>query len=150
MLLGSDVMRMCKRWDDTVKNTVSTTDHGTSDGDEACVTKDGEGDDNIKKFSGDNDAVMVENSQITSQEKVISNPSGAHLHTHETVPNENIENTKGCDDDENIIFDDGGISDTCLAQLQTVYVGLYKEVDSQGENTDPLIITIIITIFFLV
>ncbi|KAJ0792215.1 hypothetical protein HanOQP8_Chr01g0014911 [Helianthus annuus] len=95
MLLGSDIMRMCKRLDDTVKNTVSTTDHGTSDGDEACVTKDGESDDNIKKFSGDNDVVMVENSQMTSQEKVISNPSGAHLHTHETVLNENIENTKG-------------------------------------------------------
>ncbi|KAJ0770596.1 hypothetical protein HanPI659440_Chr07g0259441 [Helianthus annuus] len=53
-----DIMRMCKRWDDAVKNTVSTTDQVTSGGDEALVNKVGDGGDNIQELRGDKDATV--------------------------------------------------------------------------------------------
>ncbi|MFS7933273.1 hypothetical protein Hanom_Chr04g00377761 [Helianthus anomalus] len=66
-----------------------------SGSDEACAAKDAEGADNIQEFSGNNDAVRVEISQMTSEDKAISDTSEAHLHTDEAPPNENKENTKG-------------------------------------------------------
>ncbi|MFS7953989.1 hypothetical protein Hanom_Chr07g00625071 [Helianthus anomalus] len=53
-----DIMRMCKRWDDAVKNTISTSDQVTSRGDEALVNKVGEGGDNIQELRGDKDAAV--------------------------------------------------------------------------------------------
>ncbi|MFS7919186.1 hypothetical protein Hanom_Chr03g00209841 [Helianthus anomalus] len=66
-------MRMCKRWDDAVKNTVST---------------------------------MTD--QVSS---------------------------RGCDDVDNMIYDNGGISDSCLAALQTIEPVVYKQT-REGNNSD--------------
>ncbi|MFS7983524.1 hypothetical protein Hanom_Chr11g00975471 [Helianthus anomalus] len=103
------IMRMCKRWDDTVKDTVSTADHRTCDSDEVLLNEDVEDAANIQEFGGDKDA---------------------------TVQKENTEKTKtkGCDDDEIVIEEDGGISDTCLAKLQTVEPGVYRHPDQTREG----------------
>ncbi|MFS7930352.1 hypothetical protein Hanom_Chr04g00343251 [Helianthus anomalus] len=56
-----DIMIMCKRWDDAVKNTVSTmTDQVSSGGDEAFQNKVGEGGDTIHELGEDGDATVEE------------------------------------------------------------------------------------------
>ncbi|MFS7964385.1 hypothetical protein Hanom_Chr08g00749741 [Helianthus anomalus] len=104
-----DIMRMCKRWNDAVKNTVSTTtDQVSSGGDEAFLNKVGEAGDTIQELGGDKDA---------------------------TVDEENTRKTKGCDDGDTVIYDDGGISDLCLAALQTIEPGVYKQT-KEGNKYD--------------
>ncbi|KAJ0847143.1 putative papain-like cysteine peptidase superfamily [Helianthus annuus] len=96
-----EIMRMCKRWDDAVKNTVPTrTDQVSSGGEEAIQNKVGEGGDTIEELGGDGDA---------------------------TVEHKNTGKTKGCHDVDNMTYDDGGISDSCLAALQTIEPGVYKQ-----------------------
>ncbi|MFS7953992.1 hypothetical protein Hanom_Chr07g00625101 [Helianthus anomalus] len=48
------------------------------------------------------------------------------------VQKENTGKTKGCDDVDNVIDDDGGISDSCLAALQTIELGVYNQ--TRGRN----------------
>ncbi|MFS8025455.1 hypothetical protein Hanom_Chr16g01475111 [Helianthus anomalus] len=60
------IMRMCKRWDDTVKDTVSTADHKTCGSDEVLLYEDVEDATNIQQFVGDKDAtVQKENTKKT-------------------------------------------------------------------------------------
>ncbi|XP_035834040.1 uncharacterized protein LOC118482601 [Helianthus annuus] len=95
-----EIMEMCKRWDDAVKNTVPRTDEVSSEGDEAFQNKVGQGGETIQELGGDGDA---------------------------TLEHENTGNDKGCDDVHNMTFDDGGISDSCLATLQTIEPGVYRQ-----------------------
>ncbi|MFS7967961.1 hypothetical protein Hanom_Chr09g00791961 [Helianthus anomalus] len=102
-----EITRRCKKWVDTVKDTVA--DHKTCGSDEVLLNKDVEDEANIQKFVRDKDAsVQKENTEKTK--------------------------TKGCDNDEIGIEEDGGISDTCLAQLQTVEPGVYRHPDQTREG----------------
>ncbi|MFS7998193.1 hypothetical protein Hanom_Chr12g01150861 [Helianthus anomalus] len=74
-----EIMKMCKKWDEIVKNTVSMAEHGTFGDDEAYVAKDIEVADNIEEFSRTNDVVKVEIAQMTSQDEAIFDSSEAHL-----------------------------------------------------------------------
>ncbi|MFS7928470.1 hypothetical protein Hanom_Chr04g00321131 [Helianthus anomalus] len=57
-----EIMRRCKKWDDTVKDTVA--DHKTCGSDEVLLNKDVEDEANIQKFVGDKDAsVQKENAE---------------------------------------------------------------------------------------
>ncbi|MFS7951839.1 hypothetical protein Hanom_Chr07g00599941 [Helianthus anomalus] len=54
-----EIMRMCKRWDDVVKNTVPMrTDQVSSGGEEAIQNKVGEDGDTIEELGGDGDATV--------------------------------------------------------------------------------------------
>ncbi|MFS7888825.1 hypothetical protein Hanom_Chr00s000002g01599651 [Helianthus anomalus] len=56
-----DIMRMCKRWDDAVKNTISTTtDQVSSGGDEVLLNKVGEGGNTLQELGWDGDATVEE------------------------------------------------------------------------------------------
>ncbi|KAJ0660520.1 hypothetical protein HanOQP8_Chr14g0538691 [Helianthus annuus] len=59
-----EIMRRCKKWDDTVKDTV--TDHKTCGSDEDLLNKDVQDEANIQHFVGDKDAsVQKENTEKT-------------------------------------------------------------------------------------
>ncbi|KAM0049802.1 hypothetical protein Hdeb2414_s0008g00290211 [Helianthus debilis subsp. tardiflorus] len=59
-----EIMRRCKKWDDTVKDTVA--DHKTCGSDEVLLNKDVEDEANIQHFVGDKDAsVQTENTEKT-------------------------------------------------------------------------------------
>ncbi|KAJ0754724.1 putative Ulp1 protease family catalytic domain, papain-like cysteine peptidase superfamily [Helianthus annuus] len=100
-----EIMERCKRWNDTVKNTVSTNTVSIPDevsyaGDEVIQNKVGQCGETNQELDGDGDA---------------------------RLEHENTVKDKGCDDVHNTPFDDGGISDTCLAALQTIEPGIYRQ-----------------------
>ncbi|MFS7968081.1 hypothetical protein Hanom_Chr09g00793351 [Helianthus anomalus] len=103
-----EIMERCKRWDDAVKNTVPRPDEVSSEGDEVFQNKVGQGGETIQELGGDGDA---------------------------TLEHENTEKDKGCDDVHNITFDDGGISDSCLAALQTIKPDVYRQTTEGNKNT---------------
>ncbi|MFS7996248.1 hypothetical protein Hanom_Chr12g01127691 [Helianthus anomalus] len=76
--------------------------------DAAFLNKVGEAGDTIQELGGDEDA---------------------------TVEEENTGKTKGCDDGDNVIYDGEGISDSCLAALQTIEPGVYKQT-REGNKYD--------------
>ncbi|MFS7951844.1 hypothetical protein Hanom_Chr07g00599991 [Helianthus anomalus] len=49
--------------------------------------------------------------------------------------NENVWDFIGCHDVDNMTYDDGGISDSCLAALQTIEPGVYKQT-TEGNKYD--------------
>ncbi|KAJ0440481.1 hypothetical protein HanIR_Chr16g0787231 [Helianthus annuus] len=103
-----EIMERCKKWNDAVKNTVSIPDEVSSAGDEAVQNKVGQGGETIQELEGDGDA---------------------------SLEHENTWKDKGCDDVHNTTFDDGGISDSCLAALQTIEPGVYRQTTEGNKNT---------------
>ncbi|XP_035845347.1 uncharacterized protein LOC110933857 [Helianthus annuus] len=100
-----EIMERCKKWNDAVKstvskNTVSIPVHVSSADDEVVQNKVGQGGETNQELEGDGDA---------------------------RLEHENTGKDKGCDDVHNTPFDDGGISDSCLAALQTIEPGVYRQ-----------------------
>ncbi|MFS8024609.1 hypothetical protein Hanom_Chr16g01465221 [Helianthus anomalus] len=67
-LWDPEIMRRCKKWDDTVKDTVA--DHKTCGSDEVLLNKDVEDEANIQKFVGDKDASYKRKTPKRQRQKV--------------------------------------------------------------------------------
>ncbi|KAJ0932307.1 hypothetical protein HanPSC8_Chr04g0172151 [Helianthus annuus] len=130
-----EIMERCKRWDDAVKNTVPRTDEVSSEGDEAFQNKVGQGGETIKELRGDGDATL-EHENTGKDKGIYEFVLFVNIYRNLClINNQNVCDFIGCDDVHNMTFDDGGISDSCLAALQTIKPGVYRQTTQGNKNT---------------